>query len=68
MPSFQDKAVFSGIFLNQVHGWFLEIAFVCNFGMSYVSVCLSLCVRPQGYKLHSHDIKPVQPVEQVCYI
>ena len=30
----------------------------------------SLCVYilPPGYKLHSPDIEPAQPVEQVCYI
>ena len=39
--------------------WFLEITFVRNVGV---------CVSPQGYKLHSHDTVPVQPVEQVQYI
>ena len=52
-------------FLNQVCigqwltcTWFLEIALVHDIG-----VCVR--VRPQGYKLHSHDI---EPVEQVCYV
>ena len=34
--------------------------------LSAMSVCL--CVRPQGYKLHLHDIASVQPAEQVCFI
>ena len=50
--------------------WFLEIAFVCEVSMSACMcecVCVSVyvCVRPRGYKLHSHDIEPVQPAEQV---
>ena len=55
-------------FLNQahtsqrlVHTCFLEIAFVCDVGMC-------VCPRPRGYKLHSHDIEPIQPAEQVCCI
>ena len=32
-----------------------------------VCVCVHVCL-PQGYKLHSCDIEPLQPVEQVCYI
>ena len=42
-------------FLNQVHAWFLEIAFVRHVGVC-VCVCACVCVRPRGYKLHSHDI------------
>ena len=38
-------------FLNQARAWFLEIAFVHEVGMF---ACV--CVRPQGYKLHSRDI------------
>ena len=30
-----------------------------------VCVCACVCVRPRGYKLHSRDIEPVQPAEQV---
>ena len=43
--------------------WFLEIVFVCDVG---ISMCV--CVHPGGYKSHSHDIEPVQQVEQVCYV
>ena len=46
-----------------IHTWFLEIAFVHDVS---ILVCVCVCPRPQGYKLHSHDIAPVQPVEQVC--
>ena len=64
------------LFLNQVsasqrpaHTWFLEIAFARKFGMSvYMHVCVRMCVHLQGYKLHSCDIEPVQPAEQVCCI
>ena len=61
-----DASRISAIFLNQAHAglrlactWFLEIAFVHDVGMH-------VCVRPRGYKLHSRDIEPVQPAEQVC--
>ena len=40
-----------------------------------VRVCVHVCLLceffvclPQGYKLHSCNIEPVQPAEQVCYI
>ena len=46
--------------LNQVRTLFLEIAYVCH-------VCICVC-PPQGYKLHSLDIEPVQPAEQVCCV
>ena len=59
-------------FLNQarasrrpVRAWFLEIAFVREVGMC---VCVCVCVCPRGYKLHSHDIEPLQPAEQVCCV
>ena len=56
--------VLNSKFLNQVHAnWFLEIAFVHDIGMC---MCVRVCVRPQGYKLHLRDIQPVQPAEQVC--
>ena len=68
-------------FLNQVRTWFFEIAFVREVGMCVcacvcacvcvcvcVCACVHVCVRPRGHKLHSHDIKPVQPAEQVCCI
>ena len=51
--------------------WFLEIAFVQDVGVCCVRVCASVCVcvhlcmcgeSAPGYKLHSHDIEPVQPV------
>ena len=45
--------------------WFLEIAFVREVGMS---ACVCVCVRPWGYKLHSREIEPVQPAEQVCCV
>ena len=45
------------------HAWFVKIAFVREVGMS-----LCVCVRPRRYKLHSYDIEPVQPAEQVCCI
>ena len=31
-------------------------------------VCVCVCPDPQGYILHSRDIEPVLPVEQVCYV
>ena len=34
--------------LHFVHAWFLEIAFVCDVGMT-------VCVRPEA-KLHSRDV------------
>ena len=49
--------------------WFLEIAFVCNIGMCVcvcVCVCVYVCGCPQGYKLHSRFIEPIQPAEQIC--
>ena len=41
--------------------WFLEIAFVREVDMR-VNVCV---YPPRGHKLHSRDIEPVQPAEQV---
>ena len=49
---------FGHIFKPGTHAWVLEIAFDCNVGMR-------VCVRPRGHKLHSRDIEPVQPAEQV---
>ena len=48
---------------RQARTWFLEIAFVHKVGMR---VCMHVCVCPRGYKLHSRDIEPLQPAEQVC--
>ena len=47
--------------LWRAHAWFLEIVFVHDVGM-YRCVCC------QGYKLHLHDIEPLQLVEQVCIV
>ena len=33
-----------------------------------VCVCVRVCPHPQGYKLHSHDIEPVQLAGQVCCV
>ena len=41
------------------HAWFLEIAFVRDVG---ICVCL-----PQGYKLYSRDIEPVQQVNKFTF-
>ena len=63
--------VHKAAFLNQMHTWFLEIAFACDVSMCVclcVCVYMCVCVRPQGYKLHSCHIEPVQPAEQVCCI
>ena len=56
------------MFLNQARAgqrlalaWFLEIAFVCEVGM-----CVS--PRPRSYELHSRNIEPIQPAEQVCCV
>ena len=50
-----------------MHTWFFEIAIVREVGM-YVCMCVRVCVHPRGYKLHSCDIEPVQPAEQVCCV
>ena len=60
-------------FLNQARddslwllcAWFLEIAFVRNVGMW---LCACMCVHPRGYRLHLHDVEPIQPAEQVCCV
>ena len=40
--------------------------FVC----ACAHACVCVCPRPQDYKLriHSCDIEPVQPIEQVCCV
>ena len=36
--------------------------------LSFHAVCVCLCIHPQGYELHSHDIESVEQVQQDCYI
>ena len=61
-------------FLNQAcagpaRAWFFKIAFVRNVSMcACMRVRMCVCVHLQGYKLHSHDIEPVQPAEHVYCI
>ena len=55
------KVVFLGEFLNQMHAWFLRIAFV------RMSVCV--CVStPRAIKNHSREINPEKPIKQVLLL
>ena len=62
-----------GVCIQLESTWFLEIAFIREVGMfACVCVCVCVCVfvsvHPRGYKLHSRDIEPLQPAEQVFYV
>ena len=49
------------ILLNQARAGFLKLLSSAK----SVGLCACVCVHPPGYKLHSRDIEPVQPAEQV---
>ena len=53
----KSKVLFSNstTILNQVHAWFLEIAFVREVSMS-VCVTVFVCVRPQAIKNYSREM------------